>query len=150
MIYFDNAATTAPSGAAIEAAQAAMTAAFMNPSSGHTAGRKAAALLKKARGQVAEALGCQPEELCFTSGGTEADNLAIFSAAKQLRHRGRHLITTAVEHPAVLQPARRLKAQGHEVVELPVDGVGQIDLERLRAELKGAKRALVSAMWANN
>ena len=87
--------------------------------------------------------------MLFTSCATESDNTALRGTAdwygKDLK-----VITTAVEHPAILQPARRLKAQGHEVVELPVDGVGQIDLERLRAELKGAKRALVSAMWANN
>ena len=149
MIYFDNAATTAPSGAAIEAAQAAMTAAFMNPSSGHTAGRKAAALLKKARGQVAEALGCQPEELCFTSGGTEADNLAIFSAAKQLRHRGRHLITTAVEHPAVLECFKELERQGFVLSVLEPDETGSITLNSFLAALKH-DTVFASVMLVNN
>ena len=105
--------------------------------------------LTAAREQVAAFLNCSPEEIIFTSCATESDNAAIRGAADWFG-KGMKVITTAVEHPAVLQPARRLKAQGFTEVELPVNSVGQIDLDQLRAELKGTKNALVSVMWANN
>ena len=148
-IYFDNNATTQVAPEVREAMMPFFGELYGNPSSMHAFGGQVAAHVTKAREQVAAFLNCEPDEVLFTSCATESDNTALRGVAdwygKDLK-----VITTAVEHPAVLQPARRLKAQGHEVVELPVDGVGQIDLERLRAELKGAKRALVSAMWANN
>ena len=148
-IYFDNNATTQVAPEVREAMMPFFGELYGNPSSMHAFGGQVAAHVTKAREQVAAFLNCEPDEVLFTSCATESDNTALRGVAdwygKELK-----VITTAVEHPAVLQPARRLKAQGHEVVELPVDGVGQIDLERLRAELKGAKRALVSAMWANN
>ena len=148
-IYFDNNATTQVAPEVREAMMPFFGELYGNPSSMHAFGGQMAAHVTKAREQVAAFLNCEPDEVLFTSCATESDNTALRGVAdwygKELK-----VITTAVEHPAVLQPARRLKAQGHEVVELPVDGVGQIDLERLRAELKGAKRALVSAMWANN
>ena len=148
-VYFDNNATTQVAPEVREAMMPFFGELYGNPSSMHAFGGQVAAHIAKAREQVAAFLNCEPDEVLFTSCATESDNTALRGVAdwygKELK-----VITTAVEHPAVLQPARRLKAQGHEVVELPVDGVGQIDLERLRAELKGAKRALVSAMWANN
>ena len=148
-IYFDNNATTQVAPEVREAMMPFFGELYGNPSSMHAFGGQVAAHVTKAREQVAAFLNCEPDEVLFTSCATESDNTALRGVAdwygKELK-----VITTAVEHPAILQPARRLKAQGHEVVELPVDGVGQIDLERLRAELKGAKRALVSAMWANN
>ena len=148
-VYFDNNATTQVAPEVREAMMPFFGELYGNPSSMHAFGGQVAAHVTKAREQVAAFLNCEPDEVLFTSCATESDNTALRGVAdwygKELK-----VITTAVEHPAVLQPARRLKAQGHEVVELPVDGVGQIDLERLRAELKGAKRALVSAMWANN
>ena len=148
-VYFDNNATTQVAPEVREAMMPFFGELYGNPSSMHAFGGQVAAHIAKAREQVAAFLNCEPDEVLFTSCATESDNTALSGTAdwygKELK-----VITTAVEHPAVLQPARRLKAQGHEVVELPVDGVGQIDLERLRAELKGAKRALVSAMWANN
>ena len=105
--------------------------------------------LSDARERVAEFLNCSPDEVIFTSCATESDNTAIRGTADWFG-RDMKVITTAVEHPAVLQPARRLKAQGFNEVELPVNEVGQIDLDQLRAELKGTKNALVSVMWANN
>ena len=148
-VYFDNNATTQVAPEVREAMMPFFGELYGNPAAMHACGGQVAAHVTKAREQVAAFLNCEPDEVLFTSCATESDNTALRGVAdwygKELK-----VITTAVEHPAVLQPARRLKAQGHEVVELPVDGVGQIDLERLRAELKGAKRALVSAMWANN
>jgi cysteine desulfurase len=116
----------------------------------HEFGGRVAKYVDRAREEVARFVNCSPEEIIFTSCATESDNAAIRGTAdwfgKDLK-----VITTAVEHPAVLQPVRRLKAQGHETVELPVNGVGQIDLDQLRAELASAKGPkLVSAMWANN
>ena len=148
-VYFDNNATTQVAPEVREAMMPFFGELYGNPSSMHAFGGQVAAHVTKAREQVAAFLNCEPDEVLFTSCATESDNTALRGTAdwygKDLK-----VITTAVEHPAILQPSRRLKAQGHEVVELPVDGVGQIDLERLRAELKGSKRALVSAMWANN
>ncbi len=148
-VYFDNNATTQVAPEVRDAMAPFFGELYGNPSSMHAFGGQVAAHIAKAREQVAAFLNCEPDEVLFTSCATESDNTALRGTAdwygKDLK-----VITTAVEHPAILQPARRLKAQGHEVVELPVDGVGQIDLERLRAGLKGAKRALVSAMWANN
>lgn len=122
---------------------------YGNPSSMHAFGGQVSTHLKQARENVAAFLNCSPDEVIFTSCATESDNTAIRGTADYFG-KGTKVITTAVEHPAVLQPCRRLKAQGHEVVELPVDSVGQIDLEQLKAELKGTKNALVSVMWANN
>ena len=148
-VYFDNNATTQVAPEVRDAMMPFFCELYGNPSSMHAFGGQVASYVTKAREQVAAFLNCEPDEVLFTSCATESDNTALRGTAdwygKDLK-----VITTAVEHPAVLQPTRRLKAQGHETVELPVDGVGQIDLERLRAELKGAKRALVSAMWANN
>ena len=148
-VYFDNNATTQVAPEVREAMMPFFGELYGNPSSMHAFGGQVAAHVTKAREQVAAFLNCEPDEVLFTSCATESDNTALRGVADWYGQELK-VITTAVEHPAVLQPARRLKAQGHKVVELPVDGVGQIDLERLRAELKGAKRALVSAMWANN
>ena len=148
-VYFDNNATTRTADEVREAMQPFFGELYGNPSSMHAFGGGVAKHLSKAREQVAEFLNCSPDEIIFTSCATESDNTAIRGVAEWFGKETK-VITTAVEHPAVLQPARRLKAQGHDVVELPVDGVGQIDLDRLREELKGTKNALVSVMWANN
>ena len=148
-IYLDNNATTAVAPEVREAMEPFFGELYGNPSSMHGFGGQVAGHITRAREQVAAFLNCEPDEVIFTSCATESDNTAIRGSAdwygKDLK-----IITTAVEHPAVLQPCRRLKAQGFETVELPVNGVGQIDLDHLRDELKGSKRALVSAMWANN
>ena len=148
-IYFDNNATTRTADEVREAMLPFFGELYGNPSSMHAFGGGVAKHLAGARERVAAFLNCSPEEIIFTSCATESDNTAIRGTA-EWHGKDIKIITTAVEHPAVLQPARRLKAQGFEEVELPVDGVGQIDLERLRAELKGTKNALVSVMWANN
>ena len=148
-VYFDNNATTQTAPEVWEAMQPFFRERYGNPSSMHAFGGQVAACIDSAREQVAAFLACEPDEVLFTSCATESDNTALRGVADWYG-RETKIVTTAVEHPAVLQPARRLKAQGHEVVELPVNEIGQIDLERLRAELKGTRNALVSAMWANN
>lgn len=148
-VYFDNNATTRTADEVREAMLPFFGEFYGNPSSMHAFGGGVATHLTAAREQVAAFLNCSPEEIIFTSCATESDNAAIRGAADWFG-KGMKVITTAVEHPAVLQPARRLKAQGFTEVELPVNSVGQIDLDQLRAELKGTKNALVSVMWANN
>ena len=148
-IYLDNNATTRTADEVREAMMPFFGEAYGNPSSMHAFGGGVAKHLADARERVAAFLNCSPDEIIFTSCATESDNTALRGTAEWFGRDAR-IVTTAVEHPAVLQPARRLKAQGFTEVELPVDGKGQIDLEQLRAELKGTKNAIVSAMWANN
>ena len=148
-VYLDNNATTRVAPEVRDAMSPFFGELYGNPSSMHAFGGQVAKHLESAREEVARFLNCDPEEVIFTSCATESDNTAIRGTA-EFYGRETKIITTAVEHPAVLQPCRRLKAQGHEVVELPVDSVGQIDLDQLRSELKGTKNALVSVMWANN
>ena len=148
-VYFDNNATTRTADEVRESMLPFFGELYGNPSSMHAFGGGVSKHLSDARERVAEFLNCSPEEIIFTSCATEADNTAIRGAAEWFG-KDMKVITTAVEHPAVLQPARRLKAQGFTEVELPVNEVGQIDLDQLRAELKGTKNALVSVMWANN
>ena len=149
-VYFDNNATTRVAPEVRDVMLPFFDGLYGNPSSMHEFGGRVSKYVDRAREEVARFVNCSPEEIIFTSCATESDNAAIRGTAdwfgKDLK-----VITTAVEHPAVLQPVRRLKAQGHETVELPVNGVGQIDLDQLRAELASAKGPkLVTAMWANN
>ena len=148
-VYFDNNATTRTADEVRESMLPFFGELYGNPSSMHAFGGGVSKHLSDARERVAEFLNCSPDEIIFTSCATEADNTAIRGTADWFG-KDMQVITTAVEHPAVLQPARRLKAQGFNEVELPVNEVGQIDLDQLRAELKGTKNALVSVMWANN
>ena len=124
MIYLDNAATTRPCAEAVAAVNDALTARWGNPSAVHRLGIEAARLLRAARQDVAEAMGAETERVFFTSGGTEADNWAIFSAAERLGKRGRHIVTTAVEHHAVLHPMQKLEQQGFSVTYLQPDAGG--------------------------
>ena len=149
MHYLDNAATTKPCEAAINAAVAAMTDGFGNPSSVHDLGFMAETALKTARKDVAAAIGCDPSELYFTSGGTEADNWAVIRGAELGRHRGKHIITTAVEHHGVLEPAAYLESQGYEVTYLEPDETGRISVESLTAALR-PDTVLISVMMVNN
>ena len=149
-VYFDNNATTRVAPEVRDVMLPFFDGLYGNPSSMHEFGGRVSKYVDRAREEVARFINCSPEEIIFTSCATESDNAAIRGTAdwfgKDLK-----VITTAVEHPAVLQPVRRLKAQGHETVELPVNGVGQIDLDQLRAELASAKGPkLVSAMWEYN
>jgi len=148
-VYFDNNATTRTADEVRESMLPFFGELYGNPSSMHAFGGGVSKHLSDARERVAEFLNCSTDEVIFTSCATESDNTAIRGAAEWFG-KDMKVITTAVEHPAVLQPARRLKAQGFNEVELPVNEVGQIDLDQLRAELKGTKNALVSVMWANN
>ena len=148
-IYLDNNATTQVAPEVMEAMLPYFGSRYGNPSSMHAFGGSVAKDIEKAREEVASFLNCEPDEVVFTSCATESDNTAIRAIADWYGKKMK-MVTTAVEHPAVLQPSRRLKALGHEETELPVDGKGRIDPEALRAELKDSPCALVSAMWANN
>jgi cysteine desulfurase len=122
---------------------------FANPSATHPGGRAAHAVLDRARAQVAGLLGCGPDEIVFTSGGSEADNLALKGVFFALRDRGEHIITTAVEHPAILEPLRFLERLGARVTVVPVDQTGMIDPEDVRRAIT-PRTILVSVMHANN
>ena len=147
-IYMDNAATTRLHPEVLAAMTPYLTGAFGNPSSQHWFGREANRALSRAREQVAGALCAWPEEIFFTSGGTEADNWAICSGARALPGRTR-LITTQIEHHAVLHPMQRLAREGFEVIFLPVDAEGFVSPEELENALN-ERTALVSVMAANN
>lgn len=149
MIYLDNSATTKPCPECVQAMTELLTECWGNPSSVHRLGIEAQRRLQQARLEVAQALGAEKERVFFTSGGTEADNWAIFSAAKRLGKRGRHIITTSVEHHAVLHPAAQLEEQGFEVTYLQPDSDGRITLEALQAALR-SDTVLVSVMMVNN
>ena len=149
MIYLDNAATTRVCPQAAQAALEAMTEQYGNPSSRYPLGREAARRLKEQRGQVAAALGCAPEEIFFTSCGTEGDNWAIRGAVELGRRKGKHIITTAFEHAAVLEPCKALEREGYEVTWLRPDRTGHISIEDLTAALR-PDTVLVSMMLVNN
>lgn len=149
MIYLDNSATTRPCPQAVEAMTKAMTENWGNPSSLYSFGIDTARELRNARHQVAAAMGAEPERVFFTSGGTEADNWAVFGTVKRLGKRGKHIITTAMEHHAILNCMKELEAQGYEVTYLQPDTQGRVGVE----DLKGALRKdtiLVSVMMVNN
>ncbi len=149
MIYLDNAATTKPCRACVEAITEALTIDWANPSAQYHFGIEAARLLRKCRSDVAQALGGETDRVFFTAGGTEADNWAIFSAAERLGKRGKHIVTTAVEHSAVLKPIRKLEEQGFEVSYLQPDHEGRVSVEDLQKVLR-KDTILVSIMMVNN
>lgn len=149
MIYLDNSATTKPCPEAVEAMTKALSQDWGNPSALYNFGIDAARQLRSARSQVAAALGAEPDRVFFTSGGTEADNWAIFGTVKRMGKRGRHIITTAAEHHAILNCMKELEAQGYEVTYLRPDELGRISAESLRAALR-ADTILVSIMMVNN
>ena len=149
LVYLDNAATTQVCPQAARAALEVMTEEFGNPSSRYAWGGRAAARLREDRQTVADTLGCAPEELFFTSCGTEGDNWAVRGAVRYNRHKGKHIVTTAIEHAAVLEPIRELEEQGYEVTRLRPDRTGHIDPEELSAALR-PDTVLVSVMLVNN
>ena len=149
MIYLDNSATTKPCDEAVEAMTQALTESWANPSALYGFGFDAARNLRSARHTVAAALGAEPDRVFFTSGGTEADNWAIFSTAKRFGKKNRHIITTAIEHHAVLNCMKELELQGFEVTYLQPDGEGRITLEALKEALR-KDTVLVSVMMVNN
>ena len=149
MIYLDNSATTKPCKEAVEAMHTALTENWANPSALYNFGINTARDLRNARHQVAAAMGAEPDRIFFTSGGTEADNWAIYGTVKRLGKRGRHIVTTAIEHHAVLNCMKDLEAQGFEVTYLQPDSLGHISLANLKEALR-KDTILVSIMMVNN
>ena len=149
MIYLDNSATTKPCPEAVEAMMLAMTENWGNPSALYNFGIDTARQLKTARNTVAAALGAEPDRIFFTSGGTEADNWAIFSTAKRYGKKNKHIITTAIEHHAILHCMKELEAQGFEVTYLQPDETGTVTADALKAALR-KDTILVSIMMVNN
>lgn len=149
MIYLDNSATTKPCEAAVEAMTNAMTQCWGNPSALYGFGLEAARQLRLSRQAVAAAMGAEPDRVFFTSGGTEADNWAIMGSAKKLGKRGKHIITTAIEHHAILNTMKELEAQGFRVTYLQPDAAGTVTLEALKAALT-PDTIFVSVMMVNN
>ena len=149
MIYLDNSATTKPCKEAVEAMTDALSEHWGNPSALYGFGIETAAMLRTARHKVAAALGAEPDRVFFTSGGTEADNWAIFSTVKRYGKRNKHIITTAVEHHAILNCMNELEHQGYEVTYLQPDALGNISLDSLKAALR-KDTVLVSIMMVNN
>ncbi len=148
-IYVDNAATTKVAPEVLEAMLPYFTENYGNPSSIYQEGRTAKTAIEKAREQVAAAIGAQPKEIYFTGSGSEADNWAIRSVAKNLKNKGNHIITTAVEHHAVLHTCKDLEKQGFEVTYLPVDKLGRVSPEAVKAAIKDTT-ILITVMYANN
>lgn len=149
MIYFDNSATTKVHPEVLTTYTKVSEAIWGNPSSLHKMGENAYNLLEQSRAQIAELLGCQKEEIFFTSGGTEGDNWAIKGTALEKGIYGKHLITTQVEHPAVLNSMKQLEKLGFEVTYLPVDENGRVSVEELEQALR-KDTILVSVMAVNN
>lgn len=149
MIYLDNSATTQPCPEAVEAMTKALTENWGNPSALYGFGIDTARALRSARSDVAAALGAEPERVFFTSGGTEADNWAVFGTVKRLGKRGRHIVTTAIEHPAILNCMKDLESQGYDITYLSPDSDGFISADALKAALR-PDTILVSIMMVNN
>lgn len=149
MIYLDNSATTKPCPEAVAAMTQALTDNWANPSALYGFGFEAAKLLREARHKVAAAMGAEPDRVFFTSGGTEADNWAIFGTARRYGKKHKHIITTSIEHHAVLNCMKELEMQGFEVTYLQPDEQGRITLADLKAALR-KDTILVSIMMVNN
>ena len=147
--YLDNSATTRVCPEAAQAALAAMTECYGNPSSTHTKGREAKKLLDESRAQVASLLGCQPKELVFTSCGSESDNWALLSGAEARKRRGKHILSSAVEHDAIRRTLDELEDRGYTVTRLKPDRSGAIPPEAVREALL-PDTILVSLMLVNN
>jgi cysteine desulfurase len=148
-IYLDYAATTPLDPRVLEAMMPYMTEHFGNPNSIHSFGREARRAIDEAREKIAQLLNCQPSEIVFTSGGTESDNLALRGVAEAYRHKGNHIVTTAIEHHAVLRTCKALEDMGFFVTYLPVDEHGLVSPEQV-AEAVNERTILVSVMHANN
>ena len=149
-VYADNAATTQMSRAAIDAMLPYMETVYGNPSSLHSVGQQAAEALQNARERIAACLNASPREIYFTSGGSEADNQAILSAARLGARKGKkHIISTAFEHHAVLHTLKKLEKEGFEIELLPVGAIGTITAQQVKSVLR-ADTCLVTVMYANN
>ncbi len=148
-IYLDHNASTPLDPRVAAVMRLLLDGPYANPSATHAGGRAAHALIDRARAQVAALLGCGSDEVVFTSGGSEANNLALKGAYFALRDRGDHIVTTAVEHPAILEPARFLERLGARVTVVAVDRTGQVDPDAVRRAIT-SRTILVSVMHANN
>ncbi len=147
--YFDNSATTAPCCEAVNAVSDAMTRCWGNPSSLHSAGNRAMELLEDSRKEIAARLSCTPEEIYFTSGGTESNNLAVMGAVHQMRRIGRRIVSTSVEHSSINDTLSQLEAEGFEVIRLKVDSYGRINEKDLFAAVN-SNTILITMMLVNN
>lgn len=147
--YFDNSATTAPCCEAVKAVSDAMTRCWGNPSSLHFQGNLAKELLDNSREAIAARLSCKPEEIFFTSGGTESNNLAVRGAAYQMRRMGRRIVSTSIEHPSIDETLNKLEAEGFEVIKLKVDSFGRINEKELFAAVN-SNTILITMMLVNN
>ncbi|QCR32987.1 cysteine desulfurase family protein [Lysinibacillus sp. SGAir0095] len=148
-IYLDHAATSPMHPEVIEVVTKAFFQTYGNPSSIHTAGRNARKVLDDARTSLARAIGAKDTEIIITSGGTEADNTAIFGVTNALKSKGKHIITTQIEHHAVLNTCEKLEKEGYEVTYLPVDESGRISVESFKKVLR-EDTILVTIMYGNN
>ncbi len=148
-IYLDYNATTPHDPEVIEAMRPFFEEEFGNPSSSHYYGTQPKQAVIRAREQIVTLLNCAPEEVIFTSGGTESNNFAIKGCAEAARHKGNHIITSQIEHPAVIEVCNFLKTTGYEITYLPVDEFGRVQLEDLKTAIK-KETVLISIMHANN
>ena len=149
MIYLDNSATTRPFDEVREIMNKVMDVDFGNPSSMHNLGVVSENYIKKAKEQIAKTLKCKESEILFTSGGTESDNMAIIGGCYANARIGKHIITTGIEHPAVLETCAYIEKQGYEVTYLPVDSLGRVRIEDFKNALR-KDTVLVSIMHVNN
>ena len=149
MFYFDHAATTPVDPRVLQKMLPYFTENFGNPNSQHACGRRAAAAVDEARDTVASLIGAKPSEIYFTSGGTESDNWALRGAAHANAERGKHLIVSAVEHPAMISTARELQKEGFEVTFAAVDEFGKVDLQKLKDSIR-PDTTFIGVMTANN
>lgn len=148
-VYLDNASTTQIDPKVLREMLPYLCENYGNPSSLHRIGRIAKGAIEQSRKKVAECLGAEASEIIFTSGGTEADNLAIFGLARAYKHKGRHIIVSAIEHKAVLDSCKKLESESFSVTYLPVNKSGFVSAEDLNKALR-ADTILVSVMYANN
>src|SRR5690554_2111094 len=148
-IYLDHAATSPVHPEVIDVMTKSMASVIGNPSSIHKVGRDARKVLDDARIVLANAIGAKDSEIIFTSGGTESDNTAIFSSVQALKHKGNHIITTQVEHHAVLNACEKLEKEGFDVTYLPVDETGRISIEEFKQALR-EDTIFVTIMYGNN
>ena len=148
-IYLDYNASTPIAPEVAAAMRPFLDEAYGNPSSAHWAGKPARDAVETARGQIADLLGCAPDEVVFTSGGSEANNHALKGVAFARRDKGDHIVTSAVEHPAILAPCAHLAQRGYQITQVPVDQFGQVDPDDVRRAIT-PRTILVSIMHANN
>lgn len=148
-IYLDYNATTPMDPRVVEAMRPCLESVFGNPSSAHAYGRKAKEMLEEARTRVAALLRARPEEIVFTSGGTESNNMALCGVARARKAQGRHIVTSRIEHPAVLEPCLVLMEEGFDVTFVGVDGYGMVDPQEVVAAFR-SDTVLVSLMHSNN